>query len=145
MDTSQQMRFSVINGDFRIMLRTKPKIIRYVKYNQKVDPENYFREQLMLFYPWRKEETDLLNGHDTYDDHFKAIQETIQLRRKDNDANAELLDKVELATEAQTEVCFDAVSPNIKSVEANDAQTEPMQSVKYAFYKPETRDYTYYD
>ena len=144
-DTSQKLRFSVINGDFRIVLRTKPKIIRYVKYNQKVDPENYFREQLMLFYPWRKEETDILNGHNTYEDHFKAVQETIKLRRKDYDANAELLDKVELATEAQTEVCFDAISPNIESVEANDAQNEPIQSTKYAFYRPETRDHTYYD
>ena len=144
-DTSQKVRFSLIDGDFRIVLRTKPKIIRYVKYNQKVDPENYFREQLMLFYPWRKEETDLLNGHDSYEDHFKAIQEVIKLRRKDYDANAELLDKVELAAEAQTETCFDAVSPNIESVEANDAQNEPIQSTKYAFYRPEARDHTYYD
>ena len=55
MDTSQTVQFSVIDGDFRIVLRTKRKIIRYVKYIQKIDPENYFREQLMLFYPWRKE------------------------------------------------------------------------------------------
>ena len=144
-DASNKLRFSVTNGDFRIVLRTKPKIIRYVKYNQKVDPENYFREQLMLFYPWRKEETDILNGHNTYEDHFKAVQKTIKLRRKDYDANAELLDKVELATEAQTEVCFDAVSPNVESVEANDAQIEPIQSTKYAFYRPEAREHTYYD
>ena len=60
----QAVRYSVTNGNFRIVLRKKPKIIRYVKYNQKVDSENYFREQLLLFYPWRNEEKDLLNGHE---------------------------------------------------------------------------------
>ena len=29
--------------------RKVPRIIRYVKYNKEKDPENYFREQLMLF------------------------------------------------------------------------------------------------
>ena len=144
-DTSQKVRFSVVNGDYRILMRTKPKIIRFVKYNQKVDPENYFREQLMLFHPWRKEETDLLNGYNTYEDHFNAIKEIIKFRRKDYDANAELLDKIELATETQAEVCFDEVAPNIESVEANDGENEPIQSTKYAFYRPETRDHTYYD
>ena len=32
--------------------RKVPRIIRYVKYNKEKDPENYFREQLMLFVPW---------------------------------------------------------------------------------------------
>ena len=39
--------------------RKVPRIIRYVKYNKKKDPENYFREQLMLFVPWRNEQKDL--------------------------------------------------------------------------------------
>ena len=32
--------------------RKVPRIIRYVKYNKRKDPENYFRRQLMLFVPW---------------------------------------------------------------------------------------------
>ena len=31
------------------------KVIRYVRNNQTKDPENYYREQLMLFMPWRNE------------------------------------------------------------------------------------------
>ena len=37
-----------------------PKVIRYVRYNQTKDPENYFREQLMLFMPWRNEQKTCL-------------------------------------------------------------------------------------
>ena len=37
-------------------------IIRYVKYNKKNDSENYYRERLMLFIPWRNEEKYLISG-----------------------------------------------------------------------------------
>ena len=46
--------------------RKVPRIIRFVKYNKKKDPENYFREQLMLFVPLRNEQKDLLCSFDTY-------------------------------------------------------------------------------
>ena len=34
-------------------LRKRPKIIRYRNYSKEADPENWFRESLLLFYPWR--------------------------------------------------------------------------------------------
>ena len=43
-----------------IKLRKTPKILRYVRYSKIHDPENYYREQLMLFLPWRDEKKDLL-------------------------------------------------------------------------------------
>ena len=45
-----------------------PRVIRYVRYNLKKDPENHYREQLMLFMPWWNEtKKDLLGS-------FKHIQ-----------------------------------------------------------------------
>ena len=40
--------------------REKPLILRYRRYGEQSDSLNFFREQLMLFYPWRDEETELL-------------------------------------------------------------------------------------
>lgn len=37
------------------------KIIRFRHYGKHMDPENYYREQLMLFRPWRDEEAELIN------------------------------------------------------------------------------------
>ena len=37
------------------------KIIRYTRFNIESEEKNYFREQLMLFTPWRDEEKELLN------------------------------------------------------------------------------------
>ena len=70
---TSRLRYSVVKGNFRIVLRNKPKIIRYVHFSEKVHSENYHREQLMLFFPWRNEEKDLLNGFKTFKDHFKTV------------------------------------------------------------------------
>jgi hypothetical protein len=42
-----------------------------------VDSENYYREQLMLFYPWRKEDCDLKGSHDTYESSYREHAERI--------------------------------------------------------------------
>ena len=138
-------RYSVVNGDFRIILRAKPKILRYVNYNKKVDSENYYREQLMLFYPWRNEERDLLKGHKTYQEHFNIVKQQIQSNKKEYDANSEFLDEVQTAVETQTVDIFDDVCPNIESVEAKDREHEPLLSTKFAFYNPKSQSHAYYD
>jgi hypothetical protein len=41
--------------------RSRAKIIRYVRYNVENDESNYYREQLMLFLPWRNEREEVVN------------------------------------------------------------------------------------
>ena len=130
---------------FESVLRIKPKIIRYVHYNEKVDSNNYYREQLMLFHPWRNEEKDLLGGYETFQDHYKAIKTEIQVKKTEYDANLELSDEVEVAVETEIQHCFDNVCPNVESIEANDAQNKPVSSAAYSFYNPESHKHTYYD
>lgn len=38
------------------------RVLRYVRFNLKTDAENYYRERLLLFLPWRNEETDLIKN-----------------------------------------------------------------------------------
>ena len=110
-----------------------------------MDAENYYREQLMLFYPWRNEERDLLNGYKTYHDHFKQQHYEIESKRREYDANSELIDQVEAVAETQTIDIFDDICPNIESIEARDAQEEPVISTKYEFYNPVTYNHAQYD
>ena len=49
--------------------RNIPRVICHVRYNLKKDPENHYREQLMLFMPWRNEQKDLLGPFETYTAH----------------------------------------------------------------------------
>ena len=55
--------FPIQLGNNKILYkRRKSKIIRFVNYKQKLDPENYYREILLLYTPWQHEETDLYDG-----------------------------------------------------------------------------------
>ena len=74
----------------------------------------------MLFYSWRNKESDLLNGHKTYQDHFSSVHDTIQSKKKEYDPNSDILDEVEAAAETQSIDVFDDACPNIESVVAKE-------------------------
>jgi hypothetical protein len=48
------------DGSGYLHKRLTRKIIRFRHYGRREDPSNYYREQLMLFLPWRDEEQELL-------------------------------------------------------------------------------------
>ena len=60
-----------LKGGMKLVKEKKPKIIRSVRYHKEKDPENHFRERLMLYTPWRKEGTDLIKECQTYQEHFE--------------------------------------------------------------------------
>ena len=59
--------------------RRKAIVIRYVLYQQCMDSENYFREALMLFYPWRTE-TNLIGKCETYQERFEKLVKTSDIK-----------------------------------------------------------------
>ena len=56
--------------------RKKERIIRYVNYSKKKDPENHYRERLML--PWRNEETDVKGDCDSYQEKYMMHKDDIE-------------------------------------------------------------------
>ena len=44
-----------MKGEMTLVKRQKPRIIRSVRFNKNKDPENYCREQIMLYASWRNE------------------------------------------------------------------------------------------
>lgn len=65
----------LIDGSGYLHKRKKMKVIRYQRYDQDVDPENFERENVMLFYPYRNEENDILrkDTKEIYNKHFNII------------------------------------------------------------------------
>ena len=57
----------------KIKKRTKARIIRSVWFNKEAEPEKHYRELIMLFTPWRNEETDLLGMCSSYHERYNAI------------------------------------------------------------------------
>ncbi|XP_050339187.1 uncharacterized protein LOC126765663 [Bactrocera neohumeralis] len=50
------------DGSGFVKKRTKPIIIRYRRFSPDVTKVEYFREMVMLFYPWRNEQEDLIEN-----------------------------------------------------------------------------------
>ena len=58
--------------------RAKARIIRSVWFNKEAYPEKHYRELIMLFTPWRNEDTDLIGKYSSYKEHYLALEEPIQ-------------------------------------------------------------------
>lgn len=61
-------------GGMKLVKRKRAKIIRSVRFNKEKDPENYYREQLMLYTPWRNEQTDLIKDCETYQHRYQQVE-----------------------------------------------------------------------
>jgi hypothetical protein len=53
--------------------RSKEAVIRFHRYSKDSDPTNYYRAKLMLYYPWYNEDTDLLGGYESYEQHYNNV------------------------------------------------------------------------
>ncbi len=69
------------NGRGWIKKRTKKKIIRFRNFKLHQDPENYYREQLMLFLPWSNEEEDLI--YINHEETFELNKDLIRQKRSE--------------------------------------------------------------
>ena len=58
--------------------RKKDRIICYVNYSKKKDLENHYHERLMLFFPWRNEETDVKGNCDSYKEKYMMHKDDIE-------------------------------------------------------------------
>jgi hypothetical protein len=79
--------------------RKRPKIIRYVRYSLAKDPDNYYRELLLLFHPWNSEdklqpqdlnavENDiLLDGHPSFKSRYLQVEDVLVQVRRDFEKN----------------------------------------------------------
>ena len=91
----------LLNCNKYVRRRRVQKVIRFRHYGKIEDPVNYSREQLMLFYPWRDEQEDLLkvNAVQKAEQHEKEIlansKPYYHNREIDDLALAELVNEVE--------------------------------------------------
>ena len=100
----------------------------------------------MLFHPWRNEHQDLLGDFETHHDQYKHLSKAIQAKRREYEVNAKLSEEIAEGVNAEEiQNNFQEVFPNVESVEANDAEKEPVAAESFAFYHPDTYDHAYHD
>ena len=115
--------------------RKVPRIIRYVKYNKKKDPENYFREQLMLFVPWRNEQRDLLGSFDTYEAHYNSVQTLLIPKRNEYEHHIEELELArQMMEDEQRE--YDQTAPNAEQENREAEEEGSKESGHFVYFNP---------
>ena len=115
--------------------RKVPRIIRYVKYNKKKDPENYFREQLMLFVPWRNEQKDLLGSFDTYEAHYNSVQTSLIPKRNEYEHHIEELELArQMMEDEQRE--YDQTAPNAEQENREAEEEGSKESEQFVYFNP---------
>jgi hypothetical protein len=128
-----QMGKTVINIELKngitIKSRKHPRVIRCVRFKEKVDPENYCREQLLLYCPWRKEQVDLLAGGESYKARYDKVKSFLNIKKKEYDLDKAM---VRAENEDHSDNMDDIAPSNVQ--QQNDDETEGItRSEQYAF------------
>ena len=124
---SSDLLFKTKNG-IRYKKRKVPRIIRYIRYNKKYIAENYYRERLMLFTPWRNEQKDLISSFDTFEAHYNSLKTSIESKSNEYMHHTE---ELELARQmmADEENAFDQIAPNTEQ-ENREAEEEGVKEAE---------------
>ena len=92
--------------------RTNSRVIRSVWFNREAQPEKHYRELLMLFIPWRNEETDLISHYSSFQEHYLARQDEISEQMKQYAVCSEDLNDIqEHLNDDDNEDQFDSIAP----------------------------------
>ncbi|XP_069109855.1 axoneme-associated protein mst101(1)-like [Argopecten irradians] len=116
-----------LKNGIKIRRRKNKRVIRYVGYSKKTNSEQYFRERILLFLPWRNESTDIINGYTTFEQHYKSKANIINAIQKKYENFVDELEQARLQAECELDD-FDEVAPNTEHNEAEDANIGPQPS-----------------
>jgi predicted ATPase len=113
----------------RVSKRKIPKVIRFRRYQMEKEPNNYFREKLMLYIPWRSEEGELIN----IDVRQKFIENIQLIERKEHQYNHNI------------NVDFDKIRQEIESNFNNEIDNQLDENEDDMSDKSTDKDFEVYD
>ena len=131
--TSEKDEYEM-KGGIKLIKRQKPRIIRSVRFNKNKDPENFCREQIMLYTAWRNETTDLLKDFQTYQDRFEVLKDVIEQNRKQYEHHTEALDQA--VQDIESEESSTVVAPNAQYRDEQDKEIGSKASELFGCFDP---------
>ena len=117
--------------------RTKDKVIRFRNYSEKNDPENYYRERLMLYVPWRKEE-DIKGSFGSYEEAFRAKSDEVKWKMATYEPMFAVLESVDEELQQEAHKHDPVVAPSTQHENDIQGDTDPSASHDLAFREPST-------
>ena len=127
-----------------LKLRKQCKVICFVNYKYKIDPENYCREKLLLYIPWQHNEHNILQTHKTYIDAYNHFQKKIIEKMKIYEPAAQIIEHVLLEYEEHPEKFIPTPHATIEDNINNIPPELNITDDKYSFLIP-TQNTNKYD
>ena len=141
-DGSQFPNFLCTLRNSGIYERQVPRVIRFVKYSYEKDSENFCREKLLLYVPWRDEKKDLTKMA-TYEELFNLHKPEIEAKMSVYEKLGQTLDDalVQCRNTVDDDEIFDHVAPVIEHMEADDLEAGIVENKAYAFLLPDSKEH----
>jgi len=95
---------------------SKARVLRSVWFNKEKESEKHYRELLMLFTPWRNEETDLLVNFASYEDRCMVLSNVIKEQMKQYAVCNEDFNEIQQQIN-QIEDRYDDIAPCTQNIE----------------------------
>ena len=128
-----------------LKLRKQCKVICFVNYKYKIDPENYCREKLLLYIPWQHNELNILQTHKTYIDAYNHFQKKIIEKMKIYKPAAQIIEHALLEYEEHPEKFIPTPHATIEDNINNIPPELDITDDKYSFLIPSQNTNNTYD
>ena len=103
-------RIKLKNGFGYMNKRKTLAVIRFRRYNEQLEPSNFFGAKLMLYFPWRNEDTDLFSGYPSYRVYYESVSSAILAN--ETKFNQVVHDPLELLEDGPPEHMWPSIAPS---------------------------------
>ena len=108
-----------ISSKKSIKKRLHARIIHSVWFNKEAQPEEHYRELIMLFTPWRNEQTDLMKNYSPFQEHYIARHDEINEQMRQYAVCSEDLNEIQQNLQ-QHDYLYDTIAPVTQNTERQD-------------------------
>ncbi|CAB4032890.1 ATP-dependent DNA helicase PIF1 [Paramuricea clavata] len=103
-----------------IKKRSQARIIRSVWFNKEAHLGKHYRELIMLFTPWRNEQTDLIGCFSSFQEHYLARYDEISEQMKQYAVCSEDLNEIHQHLQECDDDMYDTIAPVTQHTELQD-------------------------
>ena len=113
-ESSTSNKITLKDGLGSMRKRKRHAIIRF--YTEKKEIDDKYRHLLMLYYPWRIEDHDLMGEFASYKDHYEHNHETVRRNEAIFSKNVEAIEQAfdDLERLGPPEHAWDGIAPNVE-------------------------------
>ena len=112
-ESRQSESIKLKNDLGRMYKRRREAIIRFHRFNQEKEPSKVYRSKIMLYLPWRDENSDLLGGYMNFRSHYEDKKDDILENERKYSQNATEIDEAidDLTEHGPPQHAWDQVAP----------------------------------